>query len=540
MSFAPSLTARLVRYGQRGAQEARLHERRTVQWTVAVDPQGRVLHVLPHPRVPKGETPHQVLAPREAKARSLGIAPLLLTDNAGYVLGLNREGARTLNGEEKRAAYLDLLARAAPLHPDLQAALIAARALTPADLPDAQSGDLITFTVDGRNPHEHPVVQDFWIELQTGSPGGDAGEAEDAVTGQRGPLVRNSPLLKGVPGGKAMLTYQSKNASAFTAYGLTDLGVTGATLEAAARAVTQLALDPATSYTRPGWDFRVLHWLDSPAPDPWFALLDPTNEDIQRQLQAQERGTGEEGVMVNLALVRGNGARLVVLDHAQLPLHQAARHARAYLTRSGSLPLWRAENALTNTAGRVVTHLLPALHRHALLGTPLPGTVRQLILTHWRQQLRLTRDQRALLTLTLPEVTLQDPDTLPDHLRVPYALGRYAATAHHVHRRAHPQVARTVTDRYLRLLSSQPARAFGQMERTLLAVLRSYRRQRPAAEHHLSAQLAASAQSITLPLPATLTAEQQSALALGYEHERARQFQEAQARRQATSPTPGE
>lgn len=538
MSFTPSLTARLVAYDRQGPQDVRLHERRAVQWTVALDEQGQILHVLPHPKPPKGELPHLVLAPREAKARSSAVMPLLLTDNAGYVLGLNDPKGRKQNGAEKRAAYLDLLVRAAALQPDLTAALHGARALTPADLPSALPGDLITFTVGGRNPHERPEVQQFWVTNQRGEEG--AGDTQDAVTGDIGALVENVPLLKGVPGGKAVLALQSKNASAFAAYGLSTLGMGASTAEAAARSVTRLATDPKTAYRQAGWDALLLHWLDGEAPDPWLALQDPTPEDVQRQLQAQAEGTGDGAALVNLAVVRGNGARLVVLEHAQLPLRDAARHAQTYLRRTGGLPLWQAERTLENTGGRLQAHLLPALHRHALLGEALPAAVQRLILTHWRKALRLTRAQRAVLALTLPEVSLQDVTTLPEHLRLPYALGRYAATAHSVHRRANPGVALTVTDRYLRLLTTHPSRAYGQMERTLQAVLRGFRRRNAQVESYLAAALAEASTDITLPIPTTFTAEQQSALALGYEHQTARQIEEAQARKAARTAAQGE
>ncbi|MDR6219955.1 hypothetical protein J2Y00_003566 [Deinococcus soli (ex Cha et al. 2016)] len=529
MTFGASLASRLVAFDRRGPQDVRLHERRAVQWTVVLDNDGTIIRVLPHPKPPKGELPHLVLAPREAKARGNTVAPLLLTDNATYVLGLNKEGARKVNGAEKRAAYLTLLEQAASRHPDLAAALTGVQALTSDHIPGVQSSDLITFTIGGRNPHEHSEAQHAWITQQRGQD--DLGNATDAVTGEASTLIANFPLLKGVPGGQHSLAFQSRNAKTFQRYGLSTLGVGASTAEATARAMTALASDPRTAHRVMGWDAILLHWLDHDAPDPWLALSDPTQEDVRAQLQAQAAGTGDETATVNLAVVRGNGARLVVLDHAQMPLRDAARHAQTYLRRTDQLPLWQAERALENTGGRVQTHLLPALHRHALLGDPLPGSVQRLLLTHWRKNLRLTRAQRALLALTLPEITVQDVSTIPEPLRLPYAMGRYAATAHQVHRRANPGVSMTITDRYLRLLTTSPARAYGQMERTLQAVLRGVRRSKPHLHTHLSAALAQASTDLTLPLPTTFTPEQQSALALGYEHETARQIAEAQARK---------
>lgn len=532
MSFSGSFTARLVDYDRRGPQDIRLHERRAVQWTVALDRHGGFLRALAHVKPPKGERPHLVLAPREAKARTGGVAPLLITDNASYVLGLNRPGSKKNNGNDKRAAYLRLLEQAAPSHPDLMAALTGLRDLRADQLPGLLDSDLITVTVDGRNPHEHPDTQAFWINQQrTADPGATT---TDAVTGERGPLIENVPLLKGVPGGQANLTYQSRNASAFQPYGLTSLGVTAGTAEAAARAMTRLAQDPRTAHRVTGWDALLLHWLDGDEPDPWFALTDPTQADVQAQLQAQATGTGTETAAVNIAVVRGNGARLIVLSHARRPLADAARHAQTYLRRTDGLPLWQAERALENTGGRIQTHLLSGLHRHALLGDPLPAAAQRLLLTHWRKNLRLTRAQRALLSLTLPEITVHDDTSaLPESLRLPYTLGRYAATAHQLHRRANPGVSLTVTDRYLRLLSIQPGRAYGQMEHTLQAVLRSTKRRQPQLHAHLSAALAQASANLTLPFPTTFTADQQTALALGYEHEIAQQITEAQARKAA-------
>ena len=529
MSFAPPLAARLA---QRTSQDTvRLHRLRPVNWTVDLDGGGQILRVVPHPKPVKGQTPYQVLAPKEAKNRASAVFPLLITDNASYVLGLDKADSKKQNGREKQRAYQELLEQAADL-PVIRAVLHGAQALTAESFtgagPDGVTADdIITFRVAGQHPHDDPEVQAFWLTHVT-STGGEQREQVDSATGERGPLASNSPLITGIPGGMATLTWQSTNAPSMRRYGLTTLGLTQPTIERVAARLTELAKNPLTAHQPKGSAFKVLHWLEGEGVDPWLSLTQPTPEHVRDLLTAASRSAGEVA-LVNLAVVRGSSARLQVLDHAQLPLDVAARHAQRYLALTNDLPLWQAETALTYPGDKSAERLVAGLYLHVLTGQRLPSGMLPLLLNTWRRELKATRAQRALTALFL-EMPMQNPAP-PPHLANAYQLGRYAQVAHAVHRRANPTTQQTVTDRFLRLLTLQPLHAFVQMERHLAGVLLGLRRSRPQLEMALIKELAAVTEPLTLPLPVRFSLEEQAALMLGFEHERAASIQAAQIRK---------
>jgi len=539
--FTPPIASRFRAVALRDTAAVRLHERRIPQWTVNLNADGAVQSMVPHGKAAKGETPYMALAPREAKARTIAPFPLLITDNAGYVLGVGKDGASDPKAGIKRGLYLAFLERAAHL-PDVQAVLTATRTLTPADFPaPVDSTHLITFRVDGRNPHEHPDVQAFWIEHVGGAEAGAHGGDTDALTGERATLTRNGPLIKNVPGGEATVLYQSRNAPAFVNYGLETLGVAQTTLEEVSRGVWLLASDPLTSHAGQGWDFKMLHWLDgAPASaDPWLDMQATTQEYVAASMLGE---TGErqddDAVTVNLALVRGSVKRLVVLEHRQSSLRQARAAVDRFRRIGGNLPVWQLALTLRNSAGKENPRHVQALYTTALLGGRLPRDIAAPIMHRWLHQHTLSRADAGMLRLSLnfpggQEPDMQDAQTLPPHLRNAYLLGQYAAHAHFTHRRVSPTISQTVTDRYLRLLASQPASTYGQISQQLNVLIRSYVRSRPQLEPSMRAKLNATSEQLTLPLEPRFTLEQRTALALGYDQTLQQTYNEMQASREA-------
>lgn len=530
MSLGRGLSAALLEYA--GRQEgARLHAERVVGFTVALDAEGNLKHVLHHPKPPKGERPHTALLPREAKLRSNGSAPLLISDNPQYVLGW-RPGAtpkQQKDTDKKHADYLALLDKAASIHPDAALIAQAARRLQRSDFPvSPDEGETVTFTVDGRNPHLHPAVQAFWIQHQSseGKP-----EFFDAVTGEPAPLAGNSPAIKGITGGKAILSYQSTNASTAQRYGMTHLGVSEANIQAIAAALTALAQNPATSYRPAGTDLTVLHWLSEDSElDPWTMLNAPTEQAVHEALTAFEQGTAAAApeTRVMTAVTRGAAARLLVLDYAETSLEEATRHSRKFVEQTGGLPLWQLNAALGDLAGKTGDDLASALVMHALLGRPLPRRLLLLLTRKWNKNLTYTRAEAALLRLTLGWKEHMD---IPEHLHNPYWLGAYAAHAGQFHQRANPGTGVTITDRFLRMMVQQPARGYGEMSGALAKLEQMLRRQRPALARILTEELTEVTARLHLPLPETFSVEEKAAFQLGYDQTRSRLFKEAKARK---------
>lgn len=551
-----SFTRRLVDSAER---RVRLHERRVPQWTVQVDRAGQVLGVVPHPKAGRGERPYAVLAPREAKGRTNTTAPLLITDNAEYALGVVRDGQSPARAAQRHAAYLALL-EAHAAHPDVRAVLLAARTVDRARLPGVNATDLVTYQVGARNPHDDPDLQAAWVAF-AGPPAG-ALDGMDASTGRRGPLAEFTPTVTGIPGGMANVVLHSTFQDTNVHYGLRTLGITQDAAEAAASTLARLARDPVTSHQVTGAPVKLLHWLsgDGPSADPWAALTRPGPEEVHAVLTAATPLHDAPDILVNVAVVTASSSRLRVLTYATLPLPEAAQHVSAFLRRTARRPLGELEAALSAPDRPAPPGLLTGLHLHALLGQPLPPAAQATLMRLWRRTLDLTPAQASLLALTLPELPMPDPDPdslsparLAPHpasalprpadpdLRQAYLLGAYAADAHAAHRRANPGVGVTVTDRYLRLLATHPVRAFALMQQHMQAVLRNARSQAPGLAEHLSVTLAQAVTDITAPLPEHLTAAQQAALALGHQHRLAQLNRDRQARfaRLPSPPFPG-
>ena len=498
----------------------RLHAQRAVRFTVELSPEGEVLRVVTHPKPTPDNPPYLALCPREAKARSGGIVPLLLTDNAMYVLGLNKPGGKKANGLQKREAYLALLQQGQHL-PILQAALHGAQQLTPDLFPDVTAEDLITFRVGGVNPHEQTDVQALWVSLALPQ---DRESGQCSVTGTQATLARNSPLVTGIPGGKANLTIQSKNASAFVAYGLDDLGMSQETIEAVQRALNSLSRDPLHAWRIKGLDFITLHFVEGPGLDPWGSLTEPTNAEISAALNAQT--ISESDTRLHLIKLQGSAARLMLLDYRVLSLTEASCHTATYLRRTEGLELWKAESVMQDAGGKPIASLIHQLHALIFTAAPPSREWTRHLLSRFNQNLSLNRTETQLFKLIFSEATMQDPQHLPDDQYQAYQLGQFLATCDDLHSQANPTAQQHVGDRYLRSFPSATERGFASVSELLTSVISGLKPRKPGLALHLTRRLSAATSELKLPLPKRLNMDQHAAFILGYLQEKDRQFTE--------------
>jgi len=567
--FTGPIGLKFLQVARRSTGRVRLHADRVVQWTVNISAEGNVTGVIPHGKAAKGERPYLSLAPREGKGRSNNVAPLLITDNAQYVLGASKKGAdekSQLKSAAKHAGYLSVLKAASELHPDILAVSLAARSLSATDFPSPPtSEDLITFQVDGRNPHENPLIQKAWIDMVISDDAESGAEEEgpsgtDALTGERSILASNGPLIKNLPGGEATLIYQSRNLPTFVNYSVKDLNVSRRTIEDLSAGLEMLAGDPATSFTQgkrdsvgdrkgsKAWTYKMLHWLDDPAAgaDPWLDLQSPSAEYLAGAMAGEvgER-EGDGDVAVNIALVRGNYKRVAVLAHHQTTLKNARRNADAFRKVAGDVPMWLMERALASKNGNPDHHHVQALLAAPMLGTPLPARLAWPVVDRWIQTRTLDRGEAAILrlSLTLPhpqEEHIHNFADLPPVLKNAYALGQYAAKVHVMHQRVHPGVGQTLTDRHLRMLSVKPARTYGEMSLKVAVLLRGHARRKRSEADSMQADLGTATSLLTLPLETSFTLDQRGAFALGYDQVmqvRRRAFQAANPKTDPTPPT---
>lgn len=170
-----------------------------------------------------------MMVPDQVK-RTVGVAANLLCDNATYLLGIDAKGkperARQCF-EAARERHLSFLQGV-----DSPAAIAIRRffetwnpegALTRAAIVDAGeallAGGNLVFRVGSKNVLEDPALCSAWEEACK-RPSGDAAVMTCLVSGERAPIARLHPAIKGVVGAQAMgASLVGFNARAFESYG---------------------------------------------------------------------------------------------------------------------------------------------------------------------------------------------------------------------------------------------------------------------------------------------------------------------------------
>ena len=236
----------------------------------------------------------QLMAVPPAVKRTAGVAPNTFWDKTSYTLGRTAgEGRRTAEEHEAfKAQHRALLAGATDA--GLVALLRFLDAWTPERFDAAPfSTDMldtnIIFRLDGDYDyiHDRPEAQALLVRAETDG----ADDAFCLVTGERAPVRRLHPTIKGVQGaqtaGAALVSF---NLDAFTSYGKVQ-GANAPTSEAAAfrygtalNRMLERGTDNRNRLARPLGDSTVVFWADtSPKYDP---------EEAERQAKATETAFG--------------------------------------------------------------------------------------------------------------------------------------------------------------------------------------------------------------------------------------------------------
>jgi CRISPR-associated protein Csd1 len=552
------LLQQLEAYAERLDLPPRLYQERPVRYIIELDDDGRLigeglidLADRSSPRTRRG-------VPRKVPtiARTVAIKPLLLADNAAYVLGHIGPGDKPARVARCHAAFADMVARcaAATGEPSVEAvhAFLSRGPLAEIRLPDDfDAGGTIEFRVGGVFPVDAPSVRAFWATACASAGDGGPPEMQCVICGRRGPVLERLELkVKGVPGGQMSGTsIISFNAPAFESYGL-DASLNAPTHaecgERFTKAVNSLLTDDATRLRLDNVVY--VFWTKRASSDASFISLvrEPQPEAV-RVLYESVFGGGAGALALDdepfyATALSGSGGRAVVRDWIDTTVGRARRNLARWfqLQRISSgdvdaapLGIRQLAYATVRTGDRnnppnpMITR---ALVRTALTGAPAPiGLLYQAVRRNRAEQ-GVRASRAALIKLVLcsqPDTPFEKEDDLvaldATSPNPAYRCGRLLALLEQVQRAALPGINATVVDRFYGSASAAPASVFARLLRGAQPHLARLERDRPGAFVSLQRRIEETLGALPA-FPKTLTLEQQGLFALGYYHERARRF----------------
>ncbi|QJD69112.1 type I-C CRISPR-associated protein Cas8c/Csd1 [Xanthomonas campestris pv. badrii] len=200
-----------------------------IGYTIVLDGDGRVVAVEDeHDYDGKKRTPKALSVPTSSKRPGIGTKSFFLWDKTSYTLGVSASSKRS---EQEHAAFqvLHQQALAGSDDPGLRALLAFLESWSPAQFAEhphfARHGEAlldanVVFRLDGDTSylHQRAAARAAWERLQGQGTEGAFGIC--LVSGERAPLARLHPAIKGVNGAQSSgASIASFNLEAFTSYG---------------------------------------------------------------------------------------------------------------------------------------------------------------------------------------------------------------------------------------------------------------------------------------------------------------------------------
>lgn len=275
-----------------------------VSYALNLSEQGELLDIIPlSVPVQQGkktvERPKRMNVPEQVK-RSVNIAANFLCDNAAYVLGLTGKEAKDPAYAQKRfEAFRELnIALLEKANSSSARAVIAflqkhdprtisQHPVIARHLEGLLEGGNLIFQVKGQNVLSDPEIRRVWEEYKTGQ---QATVMQCLVTGQKEPVARLHPDIKGVPGAQTKgASLVSFNLDAFASYGKEQ----GANSPVSQRVASGygIALNYLLSRQNPNrpvflGDTAVVYWADAPDEryaQAFYSLLNPEYQQEQQE-----------------------------------------------------------------------------------------------------------------------------------------------------------------------------------------------------------------------------------------------------------------
>ncbi len=585
MTVLQALSGYYDRLAARGKAPPIGFSQENISWAIVLSPEGTAVDVMDlQVTADKKPRPRAMQVPAAVK-RASGIAPNLLWDKSAYVLGVAGKTDDRLASE--RAAFKALRAHAAfaALHADLlvgstDAGLIALARFLAGWSPDRFDaapfrGEMrdanIVFRLDGELPflHDRPAARDL-VARRAASGGGI--ESFCLVTGERAPIARLHPSIKGVQGAQSSgASIVSFNLNAFTSQGK-EQGLNAPVSERAAFAYTtalnRLLARGSRNRARIG-DATTVFWAEAGADREDSAVMAETlfgdvlsPGDVEDAEAAKLRGALDRlaagrpfaEVAADLGLdpetrlhvlgLAPNASRLSIrfwhTDPIGALFEKLQRHWRDL--RIEPVPWVRPPSAwrlLLEAAqqrdGKNIPPLLGgALMRAILTGGPYPRALLSAVITRIRADGDVNGTRAAILKAcvlrgpghnnTDQTQTREDRYVSLDlkEANAGYRLGRLFAVLEGAQRSALGNVNATIRDRYFGAASATPASTFPTLIRNTKNHLKVIRTRRGGGlAHWYDKEIGEIVDGFeTTDFPRNLSMTDQGRFAIGYYHER--------------------
>lgn len=534
--------------------------------------------------------PRPMAVPQPVK-RTAGIAPNFLWDKTSYVLGVTAgEGRRTA---QEHAAFKERHERelAGTADAGLKALLLFLRRWTPEQFTEPLWSDElkdqnVIFVLEADRPqslwlHARPAAKALWSSIG----GENAADAQVClVTGNRGPVERLHPAIKGVWGGQSSGgSIVSFNLDAFESYGHKQ-GDNAPVSEAAAFAYTTALnrfLERDSKHRIQIGDASTVFWADTSDEESaalvesaFYAMFSDPDDAASDEVAAKKIGIllerlrkGEpietfdaklsKDVGFHVLGLAPNAARLSIRFYFEDDFGVLAENYQRFVDDMRVEPPWREpypslwrylrELALLGKSENVPPNLAGEWMQSILSGTRYPLTLLSTVLARIRADGEINALRASILRAVLVRNFGMKPNggdkrrevsvaLDPENRNKGYLLGRLFAVYEQAQAAALGRnVNATIKDKFYGSASATPRNIFALLDRGSANHLAKVGKKRPGQRINLERAIGAIMEVMTPeddPFPASLNATEQAMFGLGYYHQRGEFF-----RKRATAGT---
>lgn len=540
-----------------------------IGFVISLNEDGTIAHVIDL-RPVEGKKKVAKLLPVPASFKRPGVTPraFFLWDNSAYVLGVSASEGKdcALRQAAFRKAHLDAF------QDTDDPGLIAVRRFLERWTPEQFTSDVwpddikdqnIVFALESERKsrfiHQREAARAAWARLSATD--GDA-QSVCLVTGEKAPIARLHPAIKGVWGGQvAGGSIVSFNLDAFTSYGH-ERGDNAPVSEAAAFAYTTALnrfLEKDSGHRIQIGDASTVFWADaSELADEAEAIFPDFVDPVDEQAKEEERGArlihakleqirkgvplekiepGLGDVQFHVLGLAPNAARVSIRFFYSGTFGHLTRNYQRFISemrvepppRNPYPPLWRylVETAVLGKRDNVTPNLAGEWTRSILDGTRYPLTLMSSVLTRIRADGEINALRAGILKALLIRNfnSMEAPVALDtENTNKGYLLGRLFATYEQIQLAAlGSKVNATIKDKFYGSASATPRKVFSLLESGSANHLSKVGKQKPGyrvvLERHVGAIMELMEPGSD-PFPASLSAEQQALFGLGYYHQR--------------------
>ena len=544
------------------------YSREAISFCIALSPGGKPVDVIDvRDTSAKTPRPSRRNVPQPPPNRTSKVVPSFLWGTTAYALGFTphretKEPSPVLRGEHEAFKSMHEMLLEGTDDEGLRAVLAFLDQWDPESyerLRDADDmlGKNVVFCLDGelRFIHERPAARRVWQGFLASQ--ADA-EGLCLVTGQRAPVLRLHPKIKGVRGAQsAGASIVSFNLDAFESFGRKqgdNAPVSERAVFAYTTALNTLLAPNSGRCIRIG-DSTVVFWADVPVAEEFIlsCFEGPPDDDgesglVRAMLEKVARGNPVEDASPGLH----NDTRYYLLGLAPNAARLSVRFwhedsigafARRLGEHWGDLrldpPAWTfapavwsilLETAAQRRADNIPATLGGALMRAILMGGRYPQSLFMAVIARMRADKDINARRVAICKACLARdhrLGFVDEDVSmsldPDDMNVAYRLGRLFAVYENVQRAAlGHQINATIKDRYFGAASATPASVFPLLERNSANHLAALRKgDKGGLARWFDNEIDVIVGGLETEFPRSLRLEEQGRFAIGYHHQRA-------------------